>query len=345
MISYKNEQALSKKEKTMKYKAPRLPQEIQADAGIGQHFLTNRAILRKLVDSVPTGVRCIEIGAGLGTITSQLLDNGNTVASYEVDSQFKPVLENLEQQSSLEVRWKSFLDADVDELNKEAPFNLVGNIPYHISEPLMFMLTRLNFESATLLVGKRLANSLQATPDSRYWGRMSLLAHAYFNVEVLSDVPREDFDPEPRKDGALLFLTKKTSQEIGLNEAMLQSIVQAGSTNTTVARALKAVEFNPISGKVLARKGEVHKKSYNRSRRRMTRIALKEQAMLYSRDPDLVQTPPEVSYSNMLDLVEKSGISAKILSKPLSGINNQELRTLCIAISSIASKDSARRHG
>lgn len=321
-----------------------LSREIPANTFIGQHFLTDENVYQEIIGSVPDDMKCIEIGAGPGTLTSRLLENGNNVISYEVDTRFKPILEGLEKDFPLEVRWESFLDADIDSLNEGAPFRLVGNIPYHISEPLMFMLTQLNFESATLLIGKRLSNSLQANPESSHWGRMSLLANAYFNVELLSDVPRDAFDPEPRKDGALVVLTKKKDDEIGLNEATLQNIVQASSTNSTVAKALKSVEVDR-RGRPVIRSGEVHKKSFNRSERRISRIALKEQALLYSRHPESVRTPQEARRTNMLDLVKSSGVNEKVLSKPLTGIDNKELRTLCVAISSIASKERANRRG
>jgi 16S rRNA (adenine1518-N6/adenine1519-N6)-dimethyltransferase len=321
--------------------AAELSQEVSANTFIGQHFLTDEDIYEKIIDSIPSNTKCIEIGAGPGTLTSRLLGNKNEVVTYEVDQQFRPALEDMEKDSPLEIRWSSFLDADIDALNESAPFRLVGNIPYHISEPLMFMLTRLNFESATLLVGKRLATSLQAKPESSNWGRMSLLANAYFNIQVLADVPKESFYPVPRKDGALIMLTKKEDDEIGISEATLQSIVQAGETNSTVAKALKAVEVDQ-SGRVAVRGGNIHKKSSNRSERRMTRIALKEQAILYSNSREMASTPQVKRITNMLELVTESGVNERILSKPLTGIDNQELRTLCIAISSIASKERAR---
>lgn len=297
--------------------ATELSQEVSANTFIGQHFLTDEDICKKIIDSIPSNTKCIEIGAGPGTLTSRLLDNENEVVAYEVDQQFRPALEDMKKDSPLVIRWSSFLDADIDALNESAPFRLVGNIPYHISEPLMFMLTRLNFESATLLVGKRLATSLRAKPESSHWGRMSLLANAYFNIQVLADVPKESFYPVPRKNGALIMLTKKEDDDIGISEATLQSIVQARATNSTVAKALKAVEVDQ-SGRVVVRRGNIHKKSSNGSERRKTRI------------------------TNMLELVIESGVNERILSKPLNGIANQELRTLCIAILSIASKERAR---
>ena len=316
---------------------------------IGQHILKDGRVVKAACELIPAGAPVVEIGAGPGTLTSELLRSGHAVRAYEVDGRWKPALDYLGRGGGLEVRWQSFLDADNDELNSAQGFQLVGNIPYHISEPLVYKMTELLFGQAVLLVGDRLARSLTVgNPDQPNWSRMSLLSHAYFDVDRVADVPRTSFDPVPRADGALIAVTRKDADEGWRRDAVVRSyraLVEAGRQNSTAARALKTVLVDS-NGRALGSSSAAKpdKRASHQAERSDVRQALRAYVADYNGGGESRQGRPADLRrvgETMLSLVART-VDERLLSKPLSGLSNQDLRRVCSAISSAINQRTKR---
>ncbi|HSX36327.1 MAG TPA: rRNA adenine dimethyltransferase family protein [Patescibacteria group bacterium] len=320
---------------------------VQPNTFIGQHILRDPTVLERAVELIPAGAPCVEIGPGPGTLTERLLTDGHRVVAYEVDERWQGALDTLAGEGDLEVHWGNFLDADNDELSAARPLTVVGNIPFHISEPLMFKLAELPFDVAVLLVGDRLARALTtANPDNPGWSRMSLVSNAYFNVERVLDVPRESFDPVPRADGALIRLTRKDATDEWHADATTRTyraLIEAGRANSTMSKALKSVMVTP-DGRAERHAAGGRRSGDTRSQRRTTNRALSAMAGEYNNTGRLEHSAGRSPISQSMLSIVGGKFDERVLNRPLSGVSNGDLRSICSAVSTAVNRRLAQRH-
>ena len=194
------------------------------DKRLGQHFLTDRTILEKIVDALdpaPDDV-VLEIGAGRGSLTEVLLARGLRVIGIEKDRRLTAELatRNAERGTegltivhgdALQLDWHALVDAGpaVPRSAFRLPrFKVVGNIPYAITSPLIDKaLTPPLPERIVFLVQAEVAARVAAAPGSKTYGALSIGVQAVCRVERLSTVRAGAFHPRPRVDSALLRLT------------------------------------------------------------------------------------------------------------------------------------------
>ena len=178
--------------------------KITANTKIGQHFLKNEKLLSLVVEQIPYDSRVLEIGAGPGQLTEKLAQRVTEVNAVEIDTQFMPVLEKLEKKyQNLNVIFENVLKLDFDEYKN---CWIVGNLPYHIIEPLMNKLIRVPIAGAVFLVGETFANLDKL-------GKLSLEVKTFFETKLLAKVSKDNFFPKPRTESALL-LFKPLSEDI-----------------------------------------------------------------------------------------------------------------------------------
>jgi len=194
------------------------------DKRLGQHFLTDRTILEKIVDALdpaPDDV-VLEIGAGRGSLTEVLLARGLRVIGIEKDRRLTAELatRNAERGTegltivhgdALQLDWHALVDAGpaVPRSAFRLPrFKVVGNIPYAITSPLIDKaLTPPLPERIVFLVQAEVAARVAAAPGSKAYGALSVGVQAVCRVERLATVRAGAFHPRPRVDSALLRLT------------------------------------------------------------------------------------------------------------------------------------------
>ena len=190
---------------------------------LGQHFLTDANILRKIVDALdpaPTDV-VLEIGAGKGSLTQQLLARGLRVIAVEKDRRLAADLaaRNAERGTerlsvvdgdALRVDWHALLETHlaVPRSAFRVPrFKVVGNIPYYITSPLIAKALTLPLpERIVFLVQAEVAARAVATPGSKAYGALSVGVQALCRAEKLFSVKPGAFHPMPKVAGALLCL-------------------------------------------------------------------------------------------------------------------------------------------
>jgi 16S rRNA (adenine1518-N6/adenine1519-N6)-dimethyltransferase len=191
---------------------------------LGQHFLADPNILRKIVDALdpePTDV-VLEIGAGKGSLTAALAPRVRTVIAIEKDRRLAAELETrnaergterltIVQGDALELNWHALIDAHlaVPRSAFRVPrFKIVGNIPYNITSPLIEKaLTPPLPERIVFLVQAEVADRVAARPGSRTYGALSVGVQAVCGVEKLFAVRAGAFQPAPRVTSAVLRLS------------------------------------------------------------------------------------------------------------------------------------------
>lgn len=183
---------------------------------LGQHWLNNRAILDEIADLAvaPDAELCIEIGPGLGALTSSLLRRFPEVIAIEFDSDLARKLPKSFPGKNLRVIEGDFLDADLTQLTNHRAYSIAGNIPYYITSPIVKKILSLEQPPAkvSLLMQKEVAERIAAEP-----GDYSLLALQVQNLaeaELGPVVKAEEFTPPPKVDSQVLVLTPLDQPQI-----------------------------------------------------------------------------------------------------------------------------------
>ena len=196
---------------------------------LGQHWLKDRYILSEIADAaqITEDDTVLEIGPGLGTLTSELLKRAKDVVAVEFDSELARKLPAQFPGKSLQVTNEDILSFDLNALPKD--YVVVANVPYYITSKIVQMLLTAENKPriSVLLVQKEVAERIAAGK-----GEMSILAVAaqvYAEAELAIEVPREYFTPPPQVDSQTIVLTTRTTSLLsGIDEKHFFRIVKAG---------------------------------------------------------------------------------------------------------------------
>lgn len=177
----------------------------------GQHFLTDQGVIDAIVQAIypQPGQSLIEIGPGQGVLTRHLLKACGALTVVEIDRDLAGQLAGR----------LAMMDGDVqiinqDVLNYDFPgsqLRVVGNLPYNISTPLLFHLFACHERIADMhfMLQKEVVDRLVASPGSKAYGRLSVMAQFHATMVQLFDVPPEAFDPPPKVDSSVIRLTPR----------------------------------------------------------------------------------------------------------------------------------------
>ncbi len=190
---------------------------VGTNKSLGQHWLKNREILNYIADKaanieVAEGVKttCLEIGPGLGTLTSSLLKRFDKVLAVEYDKRLASNLPNSFPGTNLEVVHADILEYDWWH-EVDSPYVIAGNIPYYITQPIIgrILESEKKPERAVLLMQKEVAERILATKENT---PLSLLVEAQAEVEAGIIVKAREFEPAPKVDSqVVIFKMRKAS--------------------------------------------------------------------------------------------------------------------------------------
>lgn len=170
---------------------------------LGQHWLKNRAILDEIATLTGEGKLCVEIGSGLGTLTSSLLKRFDKIIAVEYDVKLAQNLPKSFPGKNLEVINADILDCDFD--NIPQPYVVAGNIPYYITSPIIEKLITLDNapEQIVLLIQKEVADRITAERETM----LSLMVKNRADVALGPVVEKQEFTPPPKVDSQVIMLT------------------------------------------------------------------------------------------------------------------------------------------
>ena len=182
---------------------------LQNKKSLGQHWLKDRQILDDIADlalGTPAEV-CLEIGPGLGTLTSSLLRRFKKVIAVEYDDRLAANLPKSFPGKDLQVIHADILDCDFSAM--PTPYVVAGNIPYYITSPIIMRLLSVAPAPAkiVLLIQKEVAERLLAGPGNH--SVLSLTVQNLATVEPGFVVPKAYFTPPPKVDSATVVLTPR----------------------------------------------------------------------------------------------------------------------------------------
>lgn len=219
---------------------------------LGQNFLTAAWVPARIADSCgvdQTGC-ALEIGPGMGCLTEQLSQRAGKVCAIELDRALFPVLEEtLAHCDNIEIVQGDVLKCDLAAICREkfgdAPVYACANLPYYITTPaISALLASKSFEAITVMVQKEVAERICAPAGTAAYSAFSIYIDYYADAEILFDVPRNCFVPQPKVDSAVVRLTPRSTPPVPVcDEKLFFSLVKAafGQRRKTLANALSSV--------------------------------------------------------------------------------------------------------
>lgn len=206
---------------------------VRAKKHLGQHFLTDKNIAAKIVDSLNTGNKysqVLEVGPGMGILSDFLLQRaGWHVFMIDIDEESFDFLKKKYPQLGERLINADFLEMDFGAVFKE-PFGIIGNFPYNISSQILFKVLD-NRQQVAEVVGmfqKEVAERCTAKPGSKEYGILSVFLQAYYKVEYLFTVKAGVFNPPPKVLSAVIRLTRNDKAQLDCDEKLFWQLVKAG---------------------------------------------------------------------------------------------------------------------
>ena len=206
---------------------------LMADKGLGQHFLLDLNITRKIARLAGPleGARVLEIGPGPGGLTRALLEAGAHVTVIEKDVRFLPLLNELKAASEdrLTIEMADALKVDEAALTDGAPVAIVSNLPYNIGTALLIKWLTGPYRPAamTLMFQKEVAQRIVARPDDDAYGRLAVIAQATSQAKIVMEAPARAFTPPPKVDSAVVRLDPLPDRPPEALIAALERVSQA----------------------------------------------------------------------------------------------------------------------
>lgn len=196
---------------------------------LGQHFLIDQNIARKIVDSLGTDISdVLEIGPGMGVLTQYLLEKPElNVHVVEIDKESVAYLQ--QNFPTLKHIWlEDFLKADVA-LRFNGPFKVIGNFPYNISSQIFFRVLALRNQipETVGMVQKEVAERIASPNGCKSYGILSVLLQTFFDIEYLFTVGENVFNPPPKVKSAVVRLKRNNVENLPCNEQFFVKVVKA----------------------------------------------------------------------------------------------------------------------
>ena len=180
---------------------------------LGQHFLKDETIIKKIIDAVKDDpfTNLLEVGPGGGALTKHLIQLPNIhFKAVELDDEKTEYLIKTYPGLKNNIIAHSFLDIEEP---FDTPFTLVGNFPYNISTQILFKVLDWK-DKVPVVIGmfqKEVAQRAASKEGSKVYGVLSVLIQAFYEVEYLFDVSNQSFNPPPKVQSGVIRLRRKTT--------------------------------------------------------------------------------------------------------------------------------------
>ena len=231
-------------------RSARPARETYARKRLGQHFLHDRDVIRRIVDAIEPrpDELIVEIGPGRGALTFPLLASGCELHVVEIDRDLAARLRaRAPHHSNLVVHEADALELDLARIAPPPrPLRVTGNLPYNISTPLVFRLLAAlpRITDMHLMLQREVVDRMVSPPGTRTYGRLSVMVQLDCEVERVLRVGSGAFSPRPRVESAVVRLrprSRATLDSAGRNR--FETIVRScfSKRRKTLRNALRGV--------------------------------------------------------------------------------------------------------
>lgn len=213
-----------------------------------QHLLVNEKIIKQIVKEAKLSRedKILEIGAGTGILTSELVKKAKKVLAFEIDENFKEELNNLKSRK-LEIIYDNALNYNWEGYNK-----IVANIPYSLSEPIVLKAIQDDIEFMVLTIGENFKEIINKKET-----KIGILADLFFDTTNIVKVDKKNFTPVPKTDSWIvkferkvkinqidLILQKIVMKKGKIKNALMYSIVESGRTKNQAREIIEKLNID-----------------------------------------------------------------------------------------------------
>ena len=239
--------------------------EIKAKKSLGQNFLKDENVVKKIVEAINPneGDLLIEIGPGTGALSQVLPQKGISYKAIEIDPRAVKILEKMFKQNnfdSFEITHADFLKINLDEIINsqeiKGDVKIFGNLPYYITSQIIFKILEsdIDYDSCVFMTQREVARRISAHHGNKDFGVLTVACALKSNAELLFDVSPESFDPVPKVWSSIVRLTKRGDMTFEMFKSIMRITKMAfGQRRKMISNSLKS-QIN-----LLTDKGEVAK--------------------------------------------------------------------------------------
>ena len=219
-----------------------------ARKSLGQHFLTDQRVLGQITAALQLipGCKYVEIGPGLGALTQHVLPLVPELTVIEFDQHIIPELEkNCAGLGKLQITPADVLTVDFKTLAQGQRLQVFGNLPYNISTPILFHLLEYAelIEDMCFMLQEEVVDRMVADPNSKTYGRLSVMLQYYCDMHKLFTVAPNAFHPPPKVYSAVVRLIPKRNLDPHFNRKLFADIVNHAfqQRRKTIHNSLKSM--------------------------------------------------------------------------------------------------------
>jgi len=205
---------------------------VKAKKHLGQHFLTDENIAKKIANSLQFRgyEKVLEVGPGMGVLTKYLLEKETETFVAEIDTESIAYLKEHYPQLKENHFVGDFLKTDFSKIFPNEQVAVIGNFPYNISSQILFHIIE-NYQQIPEMAGmfqKEVAERTAAVPRTKDYGILSVMVQAYYDVKYFFTVHENVFNPPPKVKSGVISLLRNPKEGLLGNETLFKNIVKAG---------------------------------------------------------------------------------------------------------------------
>lgn len=224
--------------------------QVRPKKNLGQHFLTDLNIAKRIADTVDAcpDIPVLEIGPGMGVLTQFLVEKPRLVKAVEIDDESVRYLNEKFPKLRDNIIGDDFLKMDLRQVFDGKTFVLTGNYPYDISSQIFFKMldNKELIPCCTGMIQREVALRIASKPGSRQYGILSVMIQAWYDTEYLFTVDEDVFNPPPKVKSAVIRMTRNGVQDLGCDETLFKRVVK---TVFNQRRKMLRVSLKPLFNK------------------------------------------------------------------------------------------------
>jgi len=215
---------------------------------LGQHFLNDISIAKKIVESLSPCHNILEIGPGTGILTQFLIKKNNNLKLVEIDNESVSYLISELKIDKNIIYNQDFLNLNLSKLFENNNFSIIGNFPYNISSQIVFKIIE-NRKLIAEMCGMfqyEVAERICENEGSKKYGIISVITQAFYETKLLFEVSNNFFSPPPKVNSAVILLKRKKNLKIDCDEKLFFKIVKLSfqQRRKTLRNSLKQINLS-----------------------------------------------------------------------------------------------------
>ena len=204
--------------------------QVRPKKNLGQHFLTDLTIARRIADTVDAcpDIPVLEVGPGMGVMTQYLVEKPRPFKVVEIDRESVAYLNEHFPRLRANILGEDFLRMDLQKVFEGQQFVLTGNYPYDISSQIFFKMldNRDLIPCCTGMIQHEVALRMASKPGTKAYGILSVLIQAWYDVEYLFTVEPSVFNPPPKVQSAVIRMTRNKVERLDCDEQLFKRVVK-----------------------------------------------------------------------------------------------------------------------